>query len=58
MSCRVVRRLASPGGVSDSRRSTQPISDEIGVPSWCAVSLAMPTQIDRRSLARIDRTAK
>ena len=33
--------------------STQPSSEEIGVPSWCAVSLAMPTQMVRFSAWRM-----
>ena len=33
--------------------SIQPISEESGVPSWWAVSRAIPTQIVRRSALRI-----
>ena len=49
---------ASSGAAPASSTSTQPIMEEIGVPSWCAVSFAMPTQIERRSLCRIERTPK
>ena len=46
-----------PGSASatwERSSSAQPIKDDSGVPSWCAVSLAMPTQIVRFSIWRTD----
>ncbi|MBA7630324.1 hypothetical protein ES703_37845 [subsurface metagenome] len=46
-------RASVLSGALPRRMSIHPIREEIGVPSWWAVSRAMPTQIDRFSLLRI-----